>query len=52
MEKLPLLVHAKAITDHGGENNVEVGHRLRLMHQMTAKGSSHLDRAYLEASIA
>lgn len=28
MEKLPLLVHEKAITDHGGEDNVGAEHRL------------------------
>ncbi|MBY5614247.1 hypothetical protein HFO42_06615 [Rhizobium leguminosarum] len=29
MEKLPLLVHGKAITDQGGEDNVGMEHRLR-----------------------
>jgi hypothetical protein len=29
MEKLPLLVHGKAITDQKDEDNVEAEHRLR-----------------------
>jgi len=28
MEKLPLLVHGKPITDQGGEDDVGAGHRL------------------------
>ncbi|MGO8235290.1 hypothetical protein ACC806_03640 [Rhizobium ruizarguesonis] len=30
MEKLPLLVHGKPITDHGGEDNVGVEQRLQM----------------------
>ena len=29
MEKLPLLVHGKPITDQGGEDNLGAEHRLR-----------------------
>jgi hypothetical protein len=31
MEKLPLLIHGKPITDQGGEDNVGMKHRLRLI---------------------
>jgi len=30
MEKLPLLVHGKPITDHGGDDNMGAEHRLLL----------------------
>ncbi|WP_210251820.1 hypothetical protein, partial [Rhizobium rhizogenes] len=35
MEKLPLLIHGKPITDQGGEDNVGMKHRLRLF-QLTS----------------
>ncbi|GLR60103.1 hypothetical protein GCM10007919_48310 [Rhizobium indigoferae] len=43
MEKLPLLVHGKAITDQCGEDNVGAAHRLRPwrdMHERYGKWNS------------
>lgn len=37
MEKLPLLVHGKPITDHGGEDNVGAELRLQYIAGITPK---------------